>query len=233
MKLLTLSILVICCMSFTTKVADSCPSYFPITQGMSWEYEEFDKNEKLSGYTKTSVNSVKSVGAATEYVMHIESDDAKRKEKNHFERDVTYTCQDGVLKMNLDNLIPAETMEGMENMTVDIKQNGIVIPQTLEAGQKLADGSINMTASTNGMKVMGLEVNITDRKVEKLEQLTTAAGTFNCAVVSYNVSSKMGFVNTSGSGKDWYAKEVGCIKSESYNKKGELNSRTVLTSFKK
>lgn len=233
MRVIAVLSVFICCVSFTNRVVDSCPSYFPITKGMSWEYEEFDKNEKLTGYTKTSVTNVKSNGSAVEYTMKIESDDAKRKEKNHFEREVTYSCEDGILKMNLDNLIPAETMQGMENMTVDIKQNGVVIPKSLEAGQTLADGSIIMNASTNGIKVMGIEVYITDRKVEKIEKLTTTAGTFDCAVVSYKVSTKMGFVNTTGSGKDWYAKEVGCVKSETYDKKGELSNRTVLTSFNK
>lgn len=43
---------------------------------------------------------------------------------------------------------------------------------------------------------------------------------------------KMGFKST-GTSKQWIAKEVGMVKQEEYNKKGKLMSSSQLTAFHK
>ena len=69
-----------------------------------------------------------------------------------------------------------------------------------------------------------------DRKVEKREDITTSAGTFNCIVISQTISTKM-MVRIKASSKECYAENVGMVRSESYNKKGKLLGYSELTKF--
>ena len=219
--------------AFTQINSDGCEPYFPLEKGIKWEYQELDKTGEVSGYTTTIVEDVISKDGTTEYTLKGVTDGPKKKEKNHHETTFSYVCDNGVLKMNLDNLIPQETMEGMESMDIQLTQNEIIIPKTLTAGDKLNDGSVHLIASTNGITVMNMKINITDRKVEKFENVTTPAGTYSCALITYKTSTDMGFMNTSSTAKDWYSSEVGIVKSETFDKNGDLSFSRILTSYSK
>lgn len=219
--------------AFNQSNSDGCEPYFPLEKGIKWEYQELDKKGEISGYTTTIVEDVISAETSTEYVLKAVTDGPKKKEKNHYERTLSYVCDNGVLKINLDNLIPKETMEGMESMDVQLTQSEIMIPKILNVGDKLNDGNVHMIASTNGMQVMDMNIDITDRKVESFEDVTTPAGTYKCALITYTTSTKMSFMNMTTSSKDWYSPEVGIVKSETYDKNGELSSSRILTGYSK
>ena len=69
--------------------------------------------------------------------------------------------------------------------------------------------------------------------MEKKESVNTPAGTYECYVITQdNVSETMGVKQTMQS-KLWLAEGVGMVKQETYNKKGDLMSKSELTSFKK
>jgi len=76
---------------------------------------------------------------------------------------------------------------------------------------------------------MKMSANITNRKVEAIEDITVKGGTFKCYKFSSDVQAiAMGIkVNTKNS--EWYAKGIGTVKTESYDKNGKLQSRTELT----
>ncbi|MEO9532708.1 MAG: hypothetical protein ABJG68_16935 [Crocinitomicaceae bacterium] len=219
--------------AFTQLATDGCEPYFPLEKGITWEYQELDKKGEVSGYTKTTVENVSPEGAGIKYDLKAITDGPKKKEKNHHETELSYVCEDGVLKIDLESLIPQETRESMESMEITMTQSEIMIPKTLNAGDKLNDGNVHMTASTNGIKVMDMTVNITDRKVEKIEEVTTPAGTYSCALITYKTSTKMGFVNATNTSKDWYSSKVGIVKSETYDKNGKLSGSRILTGYSK
>lgn len=212
---------------------EGCDSYFPIQKGTKWEYQEMDKKGEISGYTTTIVEDVKVNGNVIEYTLKAIVDGPKRKEKNHYERTMTYTCEDGVLKIDLQSLIPDETMEGMESMEVEMTQTEIIIPKVLNEGDALNDGNVHMVASSNGFQVMDMNIDITNRKVEKIEPVSSPAGEYTCALISSTTSTKMAFMNTTSTSKDWYSPEVGVVKSETYDKNGNLSSSRILISYTK
>ena len=74
--------------------------------------------------------------------------------------------------------------------------------------------------------------SITNRKVEAIETITTAAGTFDCVKISYDVESKMMFT-IKAKGAEWYALETGLVKSESYDAKGKLTGSQELVKLKR
>ncbi|MCF6348980.1 MAG: DUF3108 domain-containing protein [Flavobacteriaceae bacterium] len=67
-------------------------------------------------------------------------------------------------------------------------------------------------------------------KVEKREEITIPAGTFDCYVISFETEFKMG-IKRKGKTRQWLAKGVGIVKTEDYNKKGKVISKSVLTKF--
>jgi DUF3108-like len=219
-------------LSLTTKTYDDCQPYFPLVKGTTWVYNEFDKKGELSTTNTTIVENVISSGEKIEFKLKAISDGPKKKEKNHTETEIVYSCENGVFKMNLDNLIPQETMDSFgEEVTVNMEQSELEFPTDMVAGETLKDASIKVSISMGSITMMNMDIQITDRKIEKLEEVTTEAGTYSCALLTYNVATNMG-VKMKSSSKDWYSKEVGIVKSETYDKNGNLQGSRSLVSYK-
>ena len=106
------------------------------------------------------------------------------------------------------------------------------LPNDLSVGQQLNEANVTMTVKMAGMNMKTI-VNMINRKVEKKENLTTPAGTFECYVIySENESQIMGMKKTFPS-RLWLAEGVGMVKQESYKTNGDLMSTTELTKFDK
>ena len=73
-----------------------------------------------------------------------------------------------------------------------------------------------------------MTIYVTDRAVEARESLTTSAGTFDCIKITQKETTKM-IVKIQATSKEWYAENIGMVRSESYNKKGKLTGYSVLT----
>jgi hypothetical protein len=221
-------------LSLTQSSIDDCNTYFPLDKGVSWTYQDFDKKGKLTGTSSTLVEEVVHSDSKTEYKIKASSTSVKAKKddpptKNTF----VYTCENGLLKIDMSSIIPQETQESFKDMEVTIEQNEMLIPSSLTVGQALEDASLKMVVSSNGMTVMTMTVNITNRKIEKMENVITDAGTFNAAVMTYDMHTKMGFMKMDSSIKDWYSSEVGIVKSEAYDKNGKLTSSRLLSDYSK
>ena len=80
------------------------------------------------------------------------------------------------------------------------------------------------------MNIGALTIHTTNRKVEARESYTCPAGTFECLVISQTTQTKM-VMKIETSSKEWYAKEIGMVRSEFYNKKGVLKGYSLLTAI--
>lgn len=229
---LTLVVVAMIAMSFTQQTNDECKPYFPLSKGTTWVYNDFDKNGELAGTNTTIVESINVVEGRVEYKLKGIADGPKKKEKNHHEMEFMYVCENGVFKMSLEGMIPKESIDAMgESATIEIEQSELEFPSSMNAGDELKDASIKVNVSMSGMNVMSMDIKIYDRKIEKIEEVTTEAGTYTCALLAYKTSSKMAFGTVESSSKDWYSAQVGIVKSESYDKNGELSSSRALISY--
>ena len=232
-KTISLLLVAVVAMSFTQRTNDECEPYFPMSKGTTWTYNEYDKKGELAGTNTTTVESINTNGGRIEYNLKAIHDGPKKKEKNHHEMDLMYYCENGVFKMSMEGMIPKETMDSFgESATVEIDQSEFEFPNSMNAGDKLKDASVTVKVSVSGMSVMNMTINITDRQIEKVEEVTTAAGTYNCALMTYKTSSKFGFSTIETSSKDWYSPKVGVVKAESYDKNGNLEGSRELISYK-
>jgi hypothetical protein len=128
-------------------------------------------------------------------------------------------------------LNPAVTNVSAE-MEVTVSGGGLELPSTLREGQALPDASMTMDIGSGGMKIMSMTMTMTNRKVGVRESLTTKAGTFDCYQLTYDFEIQTIF-KKSFSVKEWFAKDIGMVRSETYDSKGKLEGYIELTYFSK
>ena len=77
---------------------------------------------------------------------------------------------------------------------------------------------------------MKMEFNITDRKVEGKEMVTTPAGTFDCYKISYNTRLKM-LINMTYINVEYLSENYGVVRTETYKSKGNLVGYSLITQY--
>ena len=216
----------------STALSQNCSKYYPMEEGTSFQYTMTNKKGKTEGITDYSITNVENTGGVTTASMNMKFTDEKGKEI--FVSDYKLSCTGDVVKIDYNSLVPAQMMKQYTDMGVEMEISGtdIELPNDLSVGQGLDDANVAISIKMTGMN-MNIKVDQLNRIVEKKESVTTPAGTYECYVITQdNVSETMGVKQTMQS-KLWLAEGVGMVKQETYNKKGDLMSKSELTSFKK
>lgn len=211
-------------------LGQSCSKYYPMNEGASFQYTSYDKKGKTEGIADYKVTDVSTNGGATQATMTIALKDEKGKEV--YNTSYTFSCSDNKVTIDYESLMSNSMIEQMQDMEMEITGTDIELPNELSVGQALSDANVAMKIDMGGM-TMNMKVDMVNRKVEKQENVTTPAGTFNCYVIYSDNESKMMMVNQSFPSRLWLAEGVGMIKQETYKKNGEVMSNTILTSFSK
>tara|TARA_R110000822_G_scaffold68195_4_gene165833 strand:- start:1809 stop:2501 length:693 start_codon:yes stop_codon:yes gene_type:complete len=216
----------------STALSQNCSKYYPMEEGTSFQYTMTNKKGKTEGITDYSITNVENTGGVTTASMNMKFTDEKGKEI--FVSDYKLSCTGDVVKIDYNSLVPAQMMKQYTDMGMEMEISGtdIELPNNLSVGQGLDDANVAMSIKMPGMN-MNIKVDQLNRIVEKKESVNTPAGTYECYVITQdNVSETMGVKQTMQS-KLWLAEGVGMVKQETYNKKGDLMSKSELTSFKK
>jgi len=208
-----------------TVISQDCSKYYPMDQGTKFQITNYDKKDRVSGVMDYIVKDVNGNAATMFYEMH----DEKGKMITSSEYGVT--CTDDGVKIDFSSMMSPELLEQYKDMEVEMSGTDLLYPNILSPGKSLPDADVLMTVKMPPLN-MKMNMNFFNRKVENKESVTTPAGTFDCYVITYDTEAKMGFKMTN-SNKLWLAEGYGMVKSESYNKKGNLISKSVLTAFEK
>ncbi len=209
---------------------NNCSKYYPMKEGTTFEYTQFDKKGKNNGTSNFTITTVKNSDGETVATMHMKYTD--KKGKNAYESNYNITCTGDGIKIDFASLMPTKMIEQYKDMDVKMDINGtdIELPNNLSVGQQLADANVSLKMDMGVMK-MNIKVDMINRKVEKREQVTTAAGTFDCYLITEtNKSETMGMAQEMNS-KLWLAEGIGMIKQETHKKNGDLLSRSELSKF--
>lgn len=207
--------------------AQNCDAYFPYKKGMVLEQQTFNAKNKLTGSVKQVVTDI--TNGAMGKKVDLKSEYFDDKGKSAGTANFSVTCKNGVIQIDMRNYMDAKSRESFSGANVTVEGTPLDLPTVLSPGQKLADGTMTIKMSMENSPIaMNMEMRIYDRKVEGMESVTTPAGTFECYKISYMVDMKMMF-NITAKGVEYYSKEYGLIKSESYDKKGKLTSYTILS----
>lgn len=187
--------------------------------------KSYNEKDKLQSLSKSKVIEIEG------NTIKIESEVFDEKEKPVMKSDYTVACKNGEFVMDLSNYLKGVNMDAYKDMDVKVETEDMHMPANLKVGDVLDDGQMTIKVSNQGFPIMTMMVKVYNRKVEGMESVTTPAGTFECAKITYDIDSKVGF-SISAKGVEWVTKNVGVVRSESYNSKGKMQGYTVLASIK-
>ncbi len=211
--------------SFGIVIAQDCIFYYPETEGTELVYQHFDKKGKLSSKSSQKVTVYKQTtnGAEAEIAIKMYDDKGKLISENELE----VKCEAGIFYFDMSGYLNQEMMSAYESMEVEVNTDNLEIPSSLVAGEGLKDGIITIEIASSGIKIMTMEIVVSDRKVLSEETITTSAGTFECYKITQTVTTKMGMKMVLKS-IEWLSPGTGMIKSESYSDSDKLTGRSEL-----
>jgi hypothetical protein len=226
-KLIMKSIFFSVIILFSALIINGQETFFPTKEGMVLTYKNFDKKDKVSGVMKYTIKHVNVSGSNLEITYLCESLD--NKEKLVFKDEITVHQKDDVLYVDMSNFLnkAAFQQEGTIPAEVEVKGNNMEIPLNPTPGQTLPDANIEM-AMKMGFVNMKMSADITNRKVEAIEEISVTGGSFKCYKFSGDINTVAMGIKVQAKSVEWFAKGIGTVKTESYDKKGSLTGRTEL-----
>lgn len=232
MKKITTSLIVSLCAITVSFAQNNCSKFYPMNEGSSFQYTNYDKKGKPEGTVDYTISKVSADGSAIKATYEMKYTD--KKGEHIFESKYDISCENGTVRIDYNSLFPTQMMQQYSEMNIDMDISGtdIELPNDLSVGQELADANVSIAMSMGGIN-MNTTIDQTNRKVEKKEPVTVAAGTFECYLVTETSSSKTMGVNMEMETKLWLAEGVGMVKQETYKKNGSLQGSMELTKLTK
>jgi hypothetical protein len=211
--------------------AQDCNMYIPFEEDKGLQYQIFNNRDKLQGTQDMIIKNVEKHSDYTEAVMHVTYLD--NRDRVQHEGEFGITCRGNELIIDIQSFIDPALLEGFQGMEIQISSTDVIIPGDIKVGDVLPDAKLEMSVSSSGMKITDFTVNITDRKVEAMESITTPAGTFECFKITYQneIDSRTMGISSKQSTRavEYFSPGVGNVKSEQYDKRDRLDSYTVLS----
>jgi hypothetical protein len=212
-----------------TYAQSDCKPYVPNNKGDKWEVTSYSAKDKVTGRTAYELMDKAETDSTSTFTIKATSFDAKDEET--YVNTFAATCKNGKFIFDMAMKLDGSVMQAYKDMDVEVDASEFEVPPTdTSFTGALADGTLDVAVSMNGMKIVSMNILIYDREVDKFEQMTTTAGTFNCIKLKQKIRTKA-IVKIEGSSTEWYSEGIGMVRSESYNGKGKLTGYSVLTSF--
>jgi hypothetical protein len=102
----------------------------------------------------------------------------------------------------------------------------------MNVGDILPDASIRMVVKSNGVTLLTTTVNITDKKVEAREEIKTEARHLRLLQNKLQYRNTGRVYHSQGGAAEWMAGDVGVVRSETYNRRGNMTGYSVLSNLK-
>jgi hypothetical protein len=204
--------------------------FFPTKEGTVLVYKSFDKKDKMTNQVRNTIKKVNTNGENMDITYLCESIDPK--DKPIFKEDITIHKKGDILFFDMGNFINKSMFQQNGEIPADlqIKGNNMEIPSNPKPGDVLPEASVEMSMKM-GFITMKMSALITNRKVEAVEDISVKAGTFKSYKFTGDVNATAMGIKVQTNVIEWYAKGVGIVKTESYEK-GKLQSYTELIEIK-
>lgn len=209
--------------------SQDCKAYIPGEVGTITEQTHYDKKDKVTGISTMEVTEVKSEGETTYFKVKQTHKD--KKGENPSETEMGFRCENGTFYIDMNMFVNEEQMQAYEDMEMKVTMEALDMPSKLTPGQKLNDGSITLEVVNGSPIPIKFTIEVNNRQVGQRENITTPAGSFDCVVLTQDITTKTGFSFTVQS-KEWYAEGIGVVKSETYRKE-KLMGYSLLTKLQK
>lgn len=198
--------------------------FFSTTQGDTFTYTIYAPNGNVEykyTYTNKEVSGADLSDAAVIYEYQFWEGNGKPlfEDEGKMEMKITLNSEGTTSYMN-------DMKKSMAIQDVVTMGDVSSLPSDMKVGMNVPDGKINIK-----VKSVGASFLLTDRKVLAQEEITTPAGTFQTYKMDENQTNKVLISTKTFHIITWYAKNIGCIKQEVYDKKGKLLRTLELTSL--
>ena len=212
-------------------VLNAQETFFPTKEGTVLIYKNFDKKDKLTTTLQYTVKHVAISGSNMDITYLCESFDPK--EKPIFKENITIHKKGDKLYLDMSNFInkAAFQQNGQIPAEIQVTGNDMEMPSNPSPGDVLPDANVAMALKI-GFINMKMAADVTNRKVESIEDITVKGGTFNCYKFSSEVNSSAMGIKMHSKNFDWYAKGIGTVKNENYDKNGNMQSHCELVEVK-
>lgn len=217
-------------LSVSTVIAQDCEIYKDYKEGTSTKMVHYDKKDKVTGYTISTVKEKKEIPGGVSLLFHQAYDDTK---EVIFETEFDVRCENGNVKVDMNKMLDPTTMTGYEDMELDVTADDLTIPSNASPGDKLDDGSVSVTVNTGSPVKVTITVTLSNRKVESREKVETPAGNFDCLKITYDMLTEVGFIKMRSSAAEYYSRNHGVVRSESFNKNGKLTGYSLVEEISK
>jgi hypothetical protein len=202
--------------------------YMPFNQGTSFELTSYNHKDKVTSVIRHMIKDVSAQSGGYQATVATEMFDDKG--KSIMTGEYTIDCNEDGIVLDVSSMLSSQTLSALSAMEVAVTGDGLSIPNTLRSGQTLPDASLHMKASMNGMALIKFNMYITDRSVVTSEAVNTPAGSFDCMKI-LQTTSMDGLGKSTYESASWFAKGVGMVRTENYDKKGAVDSYSVLSSL--
>jgi hypothetical protein len=211
----------------TTTWSYSQKTFFPTKEGTVLVYKSFDKKDKLTNTLRYTIKQVTKNGNNMDITYLCESTDPN--DKPVFKEEIIIHQKRDTLYMDMSNFVnkAAFKKEGEIPSDIQITGNNMELPMNPKVGVQLPDANVEMALKI-GFINLKMSAQITNRKVESIENITVKAGTFEAYKFLSDVKSSVMGIKVNSSSIAWYVKGVGMVKTENFDKKGNLQSHMEL-----
>jgi len=198
-------------------LSQDCKQYYFLQNNKTVEMTILSKKGDPAGKNIYHISDVQTTGGVTSGTVNSEMFDKKGKS---IAKGVTnIKCSGGAIMVDMKMMIPQQQME---QFNTEAKAEGAYLeyPNNMKVGDQLKDGSFKMT-SERGPMTYTMTMDVTERKVEGKETITTPAGTWDCFKITNKTKMviKMGVnIPSNFQVTEWYAPGFGIVKTE--NSKG-------------
>jgi hypothetical protein len=225
-KLLAIIVIILCGMALKAQ-----KTFFPTKEGTVLVYKTFDKKDKVTNMVRYTIQHVNISGNNVDITYLVESIDPK--DKLVYKDEITIHQKDDKLYVDMSNFInkAAFQQNGEIPANVQVKGNNMEVPSNPKPGDVLPDANVEM-ALEMGFINMKVSAEVTNRKVEAIEDITVKAGAFKAYKFTSDVNSSALGIKVKAKNIEWYAKGIGTVRTETYDKNGNLQSHTELVELK-
>ena len=191
-------------------MAQDCTFFFPTTKGTQLVKKSYDGKGNLSGVMTYVVDEVEN-------------------NQSGLEVDAAYE-----FFMDMKEVLTNPSFVSTTNTALAATDAVINYPSVSKGASSgdvyFDDAVINIYSKKN--RKDRKNISIYDREYVTTEEVTTPAGTFDCTKVKFKIKSRSPKETIEGYGYEWYAPNIGVVRTEQYNNNNVLQSYSVLEEVK-